>query len=302
MTDTPASTLAIEGAPARTALPSRFSWGRAVTADTGGRLAIAFLLLLVVAALAAPWLTTYGPAQILDPVALKSLPPSATHWFGTDPVSRDVFSRMLYGARVSLRIAVMASLLAASLGLAWGTVAAMSGPVVDTLMMRAIDAMLSIPRLLLILTVVALWPTISPESLAVVLGCTGWFGISRLARTEAVAVRGREFTAAARALGVSTPTLLVRHILPHAIGPVLVAATIAIGHVVVIEAGLFFLGVVPDVPASWGSIINDGRDAPVTWWWLSLIPCCFLVAVSLAVNAISGRLRSAINPRQLHGR
>ncbi|MBL8960631.1 MAG: ABC transporter permease subunit, partial [Gemmatimonadetes bacterium] len=150
--------------------------------------------------------------------------------------------------------------------------------------------------------VVALWPTVSPGALIVVLGCTGWFGIARLARTEALAIRGREFTSAAVALGVSWPVLVRRHILPHALGPVLVATTIAVGQVVVIEAGLFFLGVVPDVPASWGSIIHDGRDAPMARWWLTVVPGAFLVALSLAVNTIAGRLRSAINPRQLHGR
>jgi peptide/nickel transport system permease protein len=302
MAETPASTLAIDSAPTPHVLAPRASWGRAILSDRAGQLAVAFLLLLSAAALCAPWLTTYGPSEILDPIAKAKLPPSSAHWFGTDPVSRDVFSRMLFGARVSLRVAVLAAALAATIGLAWGTIAAMSRPWVDVAMMRTVDALLSVPRLLLVLTVVALWPQVSPGTLVVVLGCTGWFGISRLARTEALATRNREFTAAAVALGVSSPVLLVRHILPHAIGPVLVAMTIAVAQVVVIEAGLFFLGVVPDVPASWGSIIHDGRDAPVTWWWLTIFPGLFLVAVALAVNTIAGRLRSAINPRQLHGR
>lgn len=302
MAETPASTLVIEPAATTRALPSRVSWWRAIGSDPGSRLALGFLAVLSLAALCAPWITTYGPAQLLDPVGLKSLPPSSTHWFGTDPSSRDVFSRMLHGARVSLRIAFLAAALAATLGLAWGTVAAMARPLVDLVMMRTVDALLSIPRLLLVLTVVALWPNVTPAALVVVLGCTGWFGISRLARTETLAIKQREFTAAATALGVSTPVLLLRHVVPHAIGPVLVASTIAVGQVVVIEAGLFFLGVVPDVPASWGSIIHDGREAPVTWWWLTVFPGAFLIAVSLSVNTIAGRLRSAINPRQLHRR
>jgi peptide/nickel transport system permease protein len=168
--------------------------------------------------------------------------------------------------------------------------------------MRTVDALLSIPRLLLVLTVVTLWPEVTSGTLVIVLGCTGWFGISRLARTEALATRNREFTAAAVALGVSSPTLLVRHILPHAIGPVLVATTIAIGQVVVIEAGLHYLGVVTDEAASWGGVINDGNDGTVTYWWLTVFPGLFLVSLALAVNTIAGRLRSAINPRQLHGR
>lgn len=302
MAETPASALAIEPAATTRALPARVSWWGTLASDPGSRVALGFLSLLGLAAVFAPWITAYGPAQVLDPVGLQSLPPSASHWFGTDPVSRDVFSRMLHGARVSLRIAVLAAALSATVGLAWGTIAAMSRPFIDQVMMRTVDALLSIPRLLLVLTIIALWPQVTPTALAVVLGGTGWFGISRLARTEALAIRQREFTAAATALGVSTPVLLLRHILPHAVGPVLVASTIAVGQVVVMEAGLYFLGVVPDVPASWGSIIQDGRNAPLTWWWLTLFPGVFLVAVSLSVNTIAGRLRSAINPRQLHGR
>lgn len=302
MAETPASTLAVDSLPVSRALAPRASWGHAILADRGGRVAVAFLVLLTLAAVGAPWITTYGPGQILGAVELKDLPPSSAHWFGTDPSSRDVFSRMLYGARVSLRIAVMAATLAATIGLAWGTVAAMSRPLIDGALMRTVDAFLSIPRLLLVLTVISLWPSVSADALIIVLGCTGWFGIARLARTEALGIRSREFTAAAVALGVSWPVLVVRHVLPHVLGPVIVATTIAVGQVVVIEAGLYFLGVVPNAAASWGQVIYDGREAPVARWWLTLIPGLFLIAISLAMNTIAGRLRSAINPRQLHRR
>ncbi len=302
MAETPASTLAIEATGSPVTVAPRPSLLRAVVSDRGGMLALAFLALLALLALLAPLIARHGPGDILDAVTLKSLPPSREYWFGTDPVSRDVFSRMLHGARVSLRVALLSALLAGTVGLAWGTVAGMARPLMDEMMMRTVDAFLSIPRLLLVLTIVSLWPRVTPEALIVVLGLTGWFGISRLARAETVAVRDREFAHAARALGVGTPSFLVKHVIPHAVGPVLVAATIAVSQVIVIEAGLFFLGVVPDAPASWGSVIHDGRDAPVTWWWLTLIPGAFLVAVSLAVNAVASRLRRAINPRQLLAR
>jgi peptide/nickel transport system permease protein len=170
-------------------------------------------------------------------------------------------------------------------------------------MMRLVDTMLAIPRVLLILTIIALWSFPSVSGLIAVLGLTGWFGVSRLARAEALVVRGRDFVSAALALGVPRRDVLVRHVLPHSLGPVLVAATVAVGNVIVLEAGLSYFGVgVPDPAASWGNIIRDGRDSLASTWWLTVFPGLALVGTSLAVNAVANRLRSAINPRQLPGR
>jgi peptide/nickel transport system permease protein len=295
--ETPASVarpVLVDGAP-------RF-W-RAVTSDVGGRVGLAVLVVLIVLALLAPWVAPYDPAAQLGIVDLKFQPPSARHWLGTDSVSRDVLSRMLFGAQVSLRVAVLAAAMSALLGLVWGAAAGYAGGVLDTLLMRTVDTLLAIPRVLLLLTIIALWGRVTPAGLILVIGATGWFGVSRLARAEALSVRTRDFVSAARALGTRHRTILVRHVLPHALGPVLVAATVAVGQVIVLEAALSYFGYgIPEPAASWGRIIYDGRDQILQAWWLTLFPGAALVITSLAVNAVADRLRAALNPRQLHGR
>lgn len=273
---------------------------RILLADAGARLAVGFLALLTAAALLAPWLAPYDPLAPLGIVELRLRPPSASHWFGTDPASRDVLTRMMYGTRVSLTIAVLSAFLAGVLGLMYGAAAGYSGGRIDSLMMRLVDACLAIPRTLVLLAVLALWGSVSIPAFVLLMGVTGWFGASRLARAEAMALRSREFVVAARALGAGHLHLLVRHIVPHSIPPVLVAATIAVSNVLVLEAGLAFLGVgIPQPNPTWGNIIRDGRETISTSWWLTLFPGLALIGTALAVNTLADRLRAALNPRQL---
>jgi peptide/nickel transport system permease protein len=287
-----------DGGPPRSSTPL----GRAlqlVWRDRRARVALAFLVVLVLAAVAAPWVAPYDPARLLDPVALRSVSPSRLHWFGTDPSSRDVLSRMVFGARISLAVAALAALLASVLGLLYGGIAGFIGGRLEGLMMRIVDALLAIPRVLLILTVFSLWSALDAKVLILILGTTGWFVVARLARAEAAALRERDFVVAARALGAGPLRVFVRHVLPHAAGPVLVATTIAIGQVIVLEAGLSFLGYgVPDTP-TWGNIIRDGRETFDTTWWMTVFPGLALVGTALAVNTVADRLRVALNPRQL---
>jgi peptide/nickel transport system permease protein len=276
---------------------------RAVTGDAGGRVAVVVLALLILLALLAPWIAPYDPAAQLGIVDVKFQSPSRQHWLGTDSVSRDVLSRMLFGAQVSLRVAVLAAGMSALLGLVWGAAAGYAGGVLDTVLMRTVDTLLAIPRVLLLLTIIALWGQVTPAGLILMIGATGWFGVSRLARAEALTVRTRDFVSAARALGTRHRTILVRHVLPHALGPVLVAATVAVGQVIVLEAALSYFGYgIPEPAASWGRIIYDGRDQILHAWWLTVFPGAALIITSLAVNAVADRLRTALNPRQLHGR
>jgi peptide/nickel transport system permease protein len=143
----------------------------------------------------------------------------------------------------------------------------------------------------------------SVTTLILLLGLTGWFGVSRLVRAEVLSLREREFVAAARALGTGHVRLLVRHLLPHATAPVLVAAALGVGHVIVAEAGLSFLGIgLPEPQASWGAIIREGRASVTTRWWLSVFPGLALVITVLAFNTLADRLRAALNPRQLDAR
>jgi len=274
MADTPAvASLAIPASPADGATLSPTPIARALHLlwrDRPARIALAFLAILAVAAVAAPWLAPHDPARLLDPTAFKALPPSRAHWFGTDLTSRDVLSRMLFGARISLAVAAVAASLASALGLLYGGVAGYAGGRVDGVMMRLVDACLAIPRVLLLISVLALWGTVDARALILLLGLTGWFAIARLARAEATALRERDFVVAARALGAGPIRIFVRHVVPHAAGPVLVATTIAIGQVIVLEAGLSFLGYgVPQPTPTWGNIIRDGRESIATTWWLS---------------------------------
>jgi peptide/nickel transport system permease protein len=258
------------------------------------------LVLIALAALLAPWIAPFDPAHTLD-VSAGAQPPSATHWLGTDQLSRDLLSRLLYGARISLGISLLAVTVAVVVGTAWGAVAGYAGGWVDTLMMHAVNAGLAIPRILLLLGIVALWSGLSMSSLVLFLGLTGWFGVSRFVRAEVRATRDRDFAVAARATGASPFRVLVRHVLPHALTPMLVAATLGVGQVIVIEAGLSFLGfgvAPPDV--SWGTLIRDGRDVLGSAWWMSVFPGLALATTVLAVNVLHDRLRSALGGQQLH--
>lgn len=268
--------------------------------DPPAAVAAITLAVIALAALLAPWLTPYDPTQPLD-MAARAQPPSAAHWLGTDLASRDLLSRLLFGARVSLGISVVAVAVATIVGTAWGAVAGYAGGWVDRVLMHVVDAGLAIPRILLLLGIVALWGTLSTTSLVLVLGLTGWFGASRLVRAEVRATRERDFAIAARASGASPSRVLVRHVLPHAMTPMLVAATLGVGQVVIVEAGLAFLGYgVAPPAASWGGLIGDGRDALGTAWWISVFPGIALSATILAINVLGDRLRAALGAHQLH--
>jgi peptide/nickel transport system permease protein len=263
-------------------------------------LALAFLAVLLVVALLAPWVAPYPPGRQFDLVADRAMPPSRLHWLGTDLSSRDLLSRVIFGARLSLAISLLAVVIASVVGTAWGALAGYVGGAVDGVMMRLVDGMLSIPRIILLLTIGALWGSPGPAQLAAVLGLTSWFSTSRLVRAEVLATKHRDFVAAARALGVGPRRILVRHLVPHALAPVVVSGALAVGHLVIVEAGLAFLGFgVPQPHASWGNIIRDGRMALTTAWWLSVFPGVALAGTVLSVNVIGERLRAALNPRQL---
>jgi peptide/nickel transport system permease protein len=262
--------------------------------------AAAFTLLVVaLAALFAPWLAPFDPDQPID-VSARAQPPSSGHWLGTDPLNRDLLSRILFGARVSLAVSLLSVAVAMVVGTAWGAVAGYAGGWIDALLMRVVDAGLAIPRILLLLCVVSLWGTLTVPAIIVVLGFTGWFAASRLVRDGVRAWKERDFAVAARASGATPGRVLVRHVLPHALTPMLVAATLGVGHVVVIEAGLSFLGYGVAAPAStWGSLIRDGRENVATAWWLSVFPGLALAITVLAINVLGDRLRTALGGRQL---
>ena len=271
---------------------------RRILRARSSRAALVVLGIIVLAGALAPLIAPYDPAAQPDIVALKDLPPSLSHPFGTDPYSRDVFSRVLYGARLSLLIGVLATLVSLTLGVAYGAIAGYAGGVVDAIMMRVLDAFLSIPRLLLLIGVLVAWPRLSIAALVLFLGFTGWFGLSRIVRGQVLALKHAEFVMAARALGASRRRILLRHLLPNLVSPIVVAATLGVAHVIVLEAGLSYLGIgVPQPQASWGNIIQDGADQVARLWWMSLFPGLLIVFTVMTLNILGEALRDAYERR-----
>ena len=261
---------------------------------------LALIALLCLIALLAPLLAPYSPIAQLDIIGLKNRPPSLAHPFGTDQYSRDLLSRVLFGARISLSVALLAVLLSATVGTAYGLIAGYVGGRVDAIMMRLLDACLAIPRVLLLVAVLALWSPVPLGALIAIIGLTGWFEVSRLVRAEVLSVMRREYLLAARALGTPGFRIVWRHVLPNVLNPIIVAATLGVGNVIMLEAGLSYLGIGARIPtASWGSIFFDGSDAFQATWWIVLFPGLAIIITVLAFNVFGSALRDALDPHQL---
>jgi peptide/nickel transport system permease protein len=269
-------------------------------ADSRARVAGVTLLVVIGVAVFAQQLAPYDPSAQLDIVRLHSKPPSLAHPLGTDTVSRDVLSRLIWGTRLSLSIAFTAVGLSVTIGILLGALAGYAGGVVDAVLMRLVDAALSIPRLLLLIVVIALWGDVGVVPLTFLIASISWFSVSRLVRAETLAVRDHDYVVAARALGASPARVLLRHVLPNVAGPGLVSATLSIGSIVLLEAGLSYLGIgVPQPAPSWGNIIQDGADRVADLWWLTLFPGLAILVTVFACNALGDALRDAMDPRQL---
>jgi len=281
--------------------PSASPWRaalRRLARDRSAMVGAAVLVLLAVLAVLATQIAPYECRTQLNIIDLKNVPPSLAHPFGTDVYSRDVLSRIICGARVSLTIAVLSVLMAATVGTAYGAISGYVGGWLDALMMRVVDALLAIPRVLLLIVIATLWDGVGLGGLILLLGLTGWFGVSRLVRTLVLSAREDEFVTAARALGASNARILAHHILPQVISPVLVAATLAVGNVIVIEAGLSYIGIGIRPPdPSWGSIFTDGASSYSSAWWVWLSSGVALVVTVLAVNLVVDGMRRALSGR-----
>ena len=255
---------------------------------------------MLVAAMLVPMLARQDPLAIGDVLALRLVPPFSSdaagtwHLLGTDRFGRDLFVRMMLAARVSLALGVGGSLIAAAIGTMAGALAAWRGGLVDGISMAVADALLAIPRLVLLLVCASLWRP-GLLTVLVVLGATGWMGVARIVRGEVLGVRARPFVEAARALGVSHWRVLWRHVLPNAIGPAIVATTLGVGNAILLESGLSFLGLGIQPPRpSWGNMIAGGRDLIVSAPWVALAPGVALVVTVLAVTLIGDRLRDSL--------
>ena len=271
------------------------TWAR-LTRSRRARTGFALVAILLAAASFAPFLMDFRPAEQLG-VEFQLQPPSSAHPFGTDHVGRDVLSRVLAGIRLSLAIACSAVLLSVTVGTGVGLMAGYFGGVADALLMRIVDAALAVPRVLLLLVVLSVLPA-GTVSLVAVLGLTSWFGTSRVVRGEVLSVRERQYIVATRALGIRGTRTVFRHLLPNVLGPIVVAATLGIGHIILIEAGLSYLGAgVPRPTASLGGIINDGIARLADAWWISTFPGLMIVLTVIGVSLVGDGLRDAVDPR-----
>jgi len=260
---------------------------------------LGILAFLAIVALAAPLVAPFGPGDQLGIVDLRNHPPSWAFVLGTDVLSRDVWSRVAWGARVSLGIGALGALVAVSLGTLVGATAGYYSRWVDALLMRGVDVGLALPRIFILLMAVALWDGLPFAALVLAIGLTSWLGTSRLVRAEVLSLREREFVVAARALGAKTGRVIFRHVLPNAAAPIIVSAALGVGNVLLLEASLSFLGigVAPPDP-SWGSIIAEGASTIYTAPWTILFPGLAISLVVMSLNAVADGLRDALDPRE----
>lgn len=258
-------------------------------------LGLLILLVLVVVALFAPYISPYDPTAIRLAEGLSG--PSITHPLGQDKLGRDILSRIIYGARISLYVGVATVMLSALVGTVVGAVSGYAGGVVDEVVMRLIDILLAFPGILLAVAVMAiLGPSLN--NIVIALTVLGWVGYARLVRGQVLALREFEFVQAARALGADARRIITRHLVPNVLGPVIVQATFGMAGAIVAEAGLSFLGLGTQPPTpSWGSMLNDGREFLLTTPHLTTFPGLAIMTVVLGLNFLGDGLRDILDPK-----
>ena len=275
---------------------------RRFRADPVARIAVLVIILFALLAGGAALLSWAGINWPFDPnltdLEQKLLPPSATHWLGTDNLGRDVLSRMLHGASISLTVGLIAVAVSLGIGVLVGAVSGYFGGLTDQILMRSVDALLCFPTFFLILTAVAL---LGPSliNIVVVIGLVSWTGTARLVRGEFLTLRETEYVKGARVLGQRSGRIIIRHILPNAAAPILVTAVLGIPDAILSEAGLSFLGFGVQPPqATWGNIISDGKTYLLDAWWLILFPGLAILVASLSFYLAGDALREAAESRE----
>lgn len=262
---------------------------------------LSLVLLVVLCAVFAPRIAPYDPIEQLmwtEGPAAQLAPPSSKHWFGTDLYGRDVFSRVIYGTRISLRLAVAATIISVAIGTTLGALAGYYGGFVDDVVSWLINVIFAFPFLLFVITIVAYLPP-SDTLVYTVIGLISWIQIGRIVRGQVMAIKETEFVQAAIASGASDARVIFRHILPNVIAPVIVSATLGMGGIVMLEAGLTFLGFGTQPPTpSWGYEISRGQEYLLAgkWWW-SIFPGIAICLTVLGFNLFGDGLRDALDPR-----
>ncbi len=258
------------------------------------------LLVFTIIALAAPWLSPHAPDQayLLDRLSPPSLF-GGNSWYllGTDHLGRDMLSRLLYGSRVALIVGFSGVAIAAGLGIILGLLSGFFGGLVDSIIMRLVDTLISVPNVLLYLTVLGVFGP-SFGILIAVIGLVNWTTFARVVRAEVLSVKRREYVEATRASGQKTWIVLARHILPNIGGPIIVVATLNLATIIILEASLSFLGLGVQPPTvTWGRMLADGRNYVATAWWLATFPGLFITALCLSLILLGDWLRDAMDPR-----
>jgi oligopeptide transport system permease protein len=257
--------------------------------------ALALFAAIAVACCIGPLLSGHD-ATAID-TQLGATPPSWAHWFGTDTLGRDLLVRTLIGGRIALLVAAVTTVIALAIGVTWGATAAYAGGRVDDAMMRIVDALYGFPTVVLVIVVMSVLGTKSLVALFALIGAISWLTMARITRGQVLSLRHREFVEAARALGAPPARILFRHILPNAIGPIIVYATLALPQVMLTEAFLSFLGLGVQAPlASWGTLVTEGSSQIVVYPWLLACPGIVMALTVMALNFIGDGLRDAFDP------
>jgi len=266
---------------------------------TKHNLALIGLIILIPMFLCAIFAPIISPHDPVEPDLKNILAgPSLSHPFGTDTLGRDVLSRVIYGSRISLLVGFVSVGIATLIGILIGAVSGYSGGIVDEIIMRFVDLMMCFPTFFLILAVIALLEP-SIWNIMIVIGLTTWMGIARLVRAEILSIKGKEYVLAAKAMGFSKSRIIFRHVLPNAVSPVYVVATLGIGGAILIESALSFLGIGVQPPTpSWGNILTQAKDNIEVAWWLSLYPGLAIFLTVMGYNLLGEGLRDVFDPRR----
>ena len=257
------------------------------------------LFIIITLAILAPWITQFEPQK--QSLLNKLQTPGGEHWLGTDRYGRDVFSRILYGARISLLVGFASVAGSITIGTVVGAMAGYFGGKIDAVLMRIVDVIISIPTIFLLITLVTIFQP-GVDKLILIFALTGWTGTARLVRGEFLSLRTREFVLASKTIGTRSHTIIFSHILPNAMGPIIVAATLGVGGVILAESALSYLGlgIQPPTP-SWGNMLQDAQNFTIMLkhWWYPLFPGLMILFTVLSFNFVGDGLRDALDPKTL---
>jgi oligopeptide transport system permease protein len=254
-----------------------------------------YILIIIFLALITPFIAPYDYAY--QNLELGPSPPSPEHWLGTDTLGRDLLTRMMYGSRVSLMVGFLATIVALTIGVTWGTVAGFAGGKTDTIMMRIVDVLYGIPFIIFVILLMVIFGR-NLILLFMAIGAVEWLTMARIVRSQVMSLSKQEFILAAEAMGVSKASIIYKHLIPNTIGPVIVYATLTVPQIMLLEAFLSFLGLGVQAPlSSWGLLIRDGAVSMEEYWWLLIFPSLAFSLTLFSLNFIGDGLRDALDPR-----